>query len=86
MAMKGRPDTAAGNVTVIRGSAVTLAEAADAFLPSPRVASPNTRRAYTGVIDRLATELGLHLQLAAVPGDEVAGRASGSGREEQLVD
>ena len=45
-------------VTAIRGGAVTLAEAADAFLSSPRAASPNTRRAYTGVLDRLAAELG----------------------------
>jgi hypothetical protein len=59
-------------VTAIHGGAVTLAEAADAFLSSPRVASPNTRRAYAGVIDRLAAKLGPHRQLAAVPGDEVA--------------
>ena len=45
-------------VTGIRGGAVTLAEAADAFLSSPRAASPNTRRAYAGVLDRLAAELG----------------------------
>jgi hypothetical protein len=51
---------------------VTLAEAADAFLSSPRVGSPNTRRAYAGVLDRLAAELGPGRQLAAVPGDELA--------------
>ena len=56
----------------IGGGAVTLAEAADAFLSSPRAASPNTRRAYAGVLDRLAAELGPHRQLAAVPGDEIA--------------
>ena len=60
-------------VTAIRGGAVTLAEAADAFLSSPRVGSPNTRRAYAGVLDRLAAELGPDRQLAAVPGDEIAG-------------
>ena len=60
------------NVTGIRGGAVTLAEAADAFLSSPRAASPNTRRAYAGVLDRLAAELGPGRQLAAVPGDENA--------------
>jgi integrase len=60
-------------VTAIRGGAVTLAEAADAFLSSPRAASPNTRRAYADVLDRLAAELGPARQLAAVPGDEVAG-------------
>jgi hypothetical protein len=61
-----------GDVTAIRGGAVTLAAAADAFLSSPRTASPNTRRAYAGVIDRLAAELGPHRPLAAVPGDEIA--------------
>ncbi len=59
-------------VTAIRGGAVTLAEAADAFLSSPRADSPNTRRAYAGVLDRLAAELGPGRQLAAVPGDEIA--------------
>jgi integrase len=59
-------------VTTPRGGAVTLAEAADTFLSSPRVDSPNTRRAYAGVLDRLAAELGPHRQLAAVPGDEIA--------------
>ncbi len=60
-------------VTGIRGGAVTVAEAADAFLSSPRAASPNTRRAYAGVLDRLAADLGPARQLAAVPGDEIAG-------------
>jgi len=41
-------------------------------LSSPRTASPNTRRAYAGVIDRLAAELGPRRPLAAVPGDEIA--------------
>ena len=59
-------------VTAIRGDAITLADAADAFLSSPRVASPNTRRAYAGVLDRLAADLGPGRQLAAVPGDEIA--------------
>jgi len=40
-------------VTPIQGVDVTIAGAADAFLSSPRVASPNTRRAYAGVLDRL---------------------------------
>ena len=69
--MTGR-GAAAGGVAAIRGGAVTVAEAAEAFLSSPRAASPNTRRAYAGVIDRLAAELGPHRQLAAVPGDEIA--------------
>jgi hypothetical protein len=61
------------NVTGIRGSAVTLAEAADAFLSSPRAAGLNTRRAYAGVLDRLAAEIGPGRPLADVPGDEIAG-------------
>ena len=52
---KNKP--AAGKVTAICGT-VTLAEAADAFLSSPRCANPNTRRAYTGALDRLLAELG----------------------------
>jgi hypothetical protein len=63
---------ASTTVTAIRGDGVTLADAADAFLSFPRVASPNTRRAYTGVLDRLAADLGPGQQLAAVPGDEIA--------------
>ena len=63
-------------VTAIWGGAVTLAEAADAFLSSPRAASPNTRRAYAGVLDRLAAELGPGRQLAAVPGDMEPHRAA----------
>jgi hypothetical protein len=59
-------------VTAIRGGAVTVAGAADAFLSSPRADSPSTRRAYAGVLDRLAAELGPGRQLAAVPGDEIA--------------
>ena len=68
--MAGQQEGAA--VTAIRGGTVTLAEAADAFLSSPRAASPNTRRAYAGVLDRLAAELGPGRQLAAMPGDEIA--------------
>jgi hypothetical protein len=36
------------------------------------VASPNTRRAYAGVLDRLPAELSPGRQLAAAPGDEIA--------------
>jgi integrase len=56
----------------VTAAAVTLAEAADEFLSSPRVASPNTRRAYSGVLDRLTVELGPGRRLADVPGEEVA--------------
>ena len=67
------------DVTAIRGGAVTVAEAADAFLSSPRADSPNTRRAYAGVLDRLAAELGPGRLLAAVPGDEVAAHCAACG-------
>lgn len=63
---------AARDLTAIRGGTVTVADAAEAFLSSPRAAAANTHRAYAGVIDRLTAELGPHRQLAAVPGDEVA--------------
>jgi hypothetical protein len=36
----------------------TVQTAADAFLASPRYANPNTRRGYTGVLDRLLAGLG----------------------------
>ena len=73
VAMTGRKHKPpSGDVIAVRGGAVTLAEAADAFLSSPRTASPNTRRAYAGVIDRLAAELGPDRPLAAAPGDEIA--------------
>jgi hypothetical protein len=70
--MTGRTDKPAQDVTAIRGGTVTLAEAAGAFLSSPRTASANTRRAHADVIDRLAAELGPHRPLAAVSGDEIA--------------
>ena len=69
---KNKHKPPSGDVTAIRGGAVTVAEAADAFLSSPRAASPNTRRAYADVIDRLVAELGPDRPLAAVPGDEIA--------------
>ena len=36
----------------------TLREAVDAFVSSPRCANPNTRRAYTAVLDRALDHLG----------------------------
>ena len=42
--------------------------AADAFLSSPRYANPNTRRGYTGVLDRLLAGLGASRPLAEVSG------------------
>ena len=51
----------------------TIQAAADAFLSSPRYASPNTRRGYTGVLDRLLAGLGASRPLAEVSGEELAG-------------
>ena len=51
----------------------TVQAAADAFLSSPRYASPNTRRGYTGVLDRLLAGLGASRPLAEVSGEELAG-------------
>jgi hypothetical protein len=48
--------------------ASTIQAAADAFVSSPRYANPNTRRGYTGVLDRLLTGLGASRQLAEVSG------------------
>jgi integrase len=52
--------------------AITIAEAADEFLSSSRIASPNTRRAYSGVLDHLTADLGPARLLADVPGEEIA--------------
>jgi hypothetical protein len=46
----------------------TVQAAADAFLSSPRYANPNTRRGYTGVLDRLLAGLGASRPLAEVSG------------------
>ena len=51
----------------------TVQAAADAFLSSPRYANPNTRRGYTGVLDRLLAGLGASPPLAEVSGEELAG-------------
>ena len=45
-------------ITALRGDGVTLAEAADEFLSTHRVANPNTHRAYASVIDRTIAEIG----------------------------
>ena len=50
----------------------TIQAAADAFLSSPRYANPNTRRGYTGVLDRLLAGLGASRPLAEVSGEELA--------------
>jgi hypothetical protein len=55
----------------------TILAAAEAFLSSPtsspRYANPNTRRGYTGVLDRLLAGLGASRPLAEVSGEELAG-------------
>src|SRR5437667_4247373 len=51
----------------------TIQAAADAFLSSPRYANPNTRRGYTGVLDRLLAGLGASRPLAEVSGEELPG-------------
>ena len=52
--------------------ASTVQAAADAFLSLPRYANPNTRRGYTGVLDRLLAGLGASRPLAEVSGEELA--------------
>jgi integrase len=55
-----------------RGAGVTLQGAADAFLSSARCENANTRRAYAGVIDKLAAELDGGRELADIADDEIA--------------
>jgi integrase len=45
-------------ITPLHGDGITLAEASDEYLSTPRVANPNTHRAYASAIDRTITELG----------------------------
>jgi integrase len=51
--------------------AVTLRDAADAFLASPRRSGANTQRAYAGVLDRVLEQLGPGRALAEVADGEV---------------
>ena len=51
----------------------TVQAAADAFLSSPRYASPNTRHGYTGVLDRPLAGLAASRPLAEISGEELAG-------------
>ncbi len=46
--------------------------AVDAFLSSPRLANPNTARAYAAVLDRVLADLGSDRALVEVSGDELA--------------
>jgi Phage integrase, N-terminal SAM-like domain len=51
---------------------VTLQEAVDAFLSSPRCENANTRRAYATVIDKLTARLGHARELAQISDSEIA--------------
>lgn len=68
-----RTVTAAARVTAIRGAAVTLADAADAFLGTHRVANPNTHRAYASAIDRIIDRAGGRGRLLADVADSEIG-------------
>jgi len=50
----------------------TVRDTVDAFLSSPRCANPNTRRAYTGVLDRVLDEVGAEVELGQVSGEQLA--------------
>jgi len=63
--------TPATTLPATRGASVTLQAATDAFLSSPRCENPNTRRAYAGVIDKVAGELGSARHLADVSDAEI---------------
>jgi integrase len=51
---------------------LTVADAVDAFLSSARCANPNTRRAYSNVLDHLVGELGPQMKLADVNSEQLA--------------
>jgi integrase len=54
-----------------RGAVITLQAAADAFLSSPGCENANTRRAYAGVIDKVAIRLGASRRLAEISDDDI---------------
>ena len=53
-------------------ASATVRDTVDAFLSSPRCANPNTRRAYTGVLDRVLDEIGAEVELGQVSGEQLA--------------
>lgn len=55
-----------------KGSEPSLRVAVDAFLSSSRCANPNTRRAYTTVLERVLADLGDHRLLGKTSGEELA--------------
>ncbi|MFD0480434.1 hypothetical protein ACFQ0B_79140 [Nonomuraea thailandensis] len=66
---------AAAKVTAIRGAGATLADAADEFLATHRVANPNTHRAYASAVDRTIAALGGRDRLLADVADAEIGDA-----------
>jgi hypothetical protein len=61
-----------------RGAAITLQAAADAFLSSPGCENANTRRAYAGVIDKVANRLGASRRLADISDDDIGAVLEGA--------
>ena len=71
-------------VSAIHGGPITVTAVVDAFLSTPRMSNPNTRRAYGGAIDRAIAVLGPGRLLTDVSDDEVgtvAGQLWGGGAE-----
>ncbi|WP_205314899.1 hypothetical protein [Nonomuraea lactucae] len=66
---------AVSKVTALRGTAITLADAADESLGTHRLANPNTHRAYASVIDRTIAALGGGDRLLADVADTEIGDA-----------
>ncbi|MFI6180347.1 tyrosine-type recombinase/integrase [Nonomuraea sp. NPDC051191] len=66
---------AAAKVTAIRDAGVTLADAADEFLATHRVANPNTYRAYASAVDRTVATVGGRDRLLANVADAEIGDA-----------
>jgi hypothetical protein len=64
--MRTRPAADAIAPQADRATVLPTPAAADAFSSSPRYANPNTRRGYTGVLDRLLAGLGADRPLAEV--------------------
>jgi integrase len=62
-------------ITAISGAAITLADSADEFLGTHRVANPNTHRAYASAIDRTIAALGGRDRLLADVADAEIGDA-----------
>lgn len=62
-------------ITALRGADITLADAADEFLSTHRVANPNTHRAYASAIDRTIAAVGGRDHLLAVVTDAEIGDA-----------